>query len=168
MSYPYCYSGQLWPFLMIWRWNNNNQPALACLIDVFGASDCPMAAFSGFYESPGPPLLVNALGIVLPHCNDHRNGQQSWCILHCRFVDCFHWLCVAVAWHAFSHEYVCSLYQMCASFTKWYLYETCIKFVQTSTMHLCCQFFYNSDTFSTKSMISYVGPYNVSALSIFL
>jgi len=32
-----------------------NQPALACPIGAIRASACPMAVFSGFYESPGPP-----------------------------------------------------------------------------------------------------------------
>jgi len=47
-----------------------------------------MAAFSGFFESHGPPPSGNVLGIVLPHCNGHRNSQQSWYILHHRFIDC--------------------------------------------------------------------------------
>ena len=48
----------------------------------------PMAAFSGFYESHEPPPSGNMRGIVPPHRNGHRNGQQSWYILHRRFVDC--------------------------------------------------------------------------------
>ena len=47
-----------------------------------------MAAFSGFYESHEPPPSGNMRGIVPPHRNGHRNGQQSWYILHRRFVDC--------------------------------------------------------------------------------
>jgi hypothetical protein len=41
-----------------------------------GASARPMVAFSGFYESPGPPLSGDARGIVLTHRHGHRNGQQ--------------------------------------------------------------------------------------------
>ena len=35
-----------------------------------------MAAFSGFYKSPGPPPLVDARGIAPLHCHGHRNGPQ--------------------------------------------------------------------------------------------
>jgi len=45
--------------------------------------------------------------------------------------------------------------------------RTCIRVVEKSTMYLRCRFFYNSDTLSTKPTNSYVGPYNVSTLSIF-
>ena len=58
------------------------------LIDAIGASAHPMAVLSGFYESPGPPPLVNARGKVPPHCNDHRNSHQSGYIIHCCFVCC--------------------------------------------------------------------------------
>ena len=46
-----------------------------------------MVSFSGFYESHEPPLLSNAHGIVLPHCDGHQNGQQSGYMLHYRCVD---------------------------------------------------------------------------------
>ncbi len=49
---------------------------------------CPMAVFSGLYESPGPPPSGDVRGIVPPHCDDHRNGQQSGHIIHCCFVCC--------------------------------------------------------------------------------
>ena len=49
-----------------------------------------MVAFSGFYESHEPPPLVDVRGIVLPHRDGHRNGQQRWYIVHHRFVDCRH------------------------------------------------------------------------------
>jgi hypothetical protein len=49
---------------------------------------CPMAAFSGFYESPGPPPLGDVRGIVPPHCNDHQNGHQSGYIIHRCFICC--------------------------------------------------------------------------------
>ena len=52
------------------------------------ASARPMVAFSGFYESHEPPLSGDARGIVLPHCDGHRNSQQSGYILHNRCVDC--------------------------------------------------------------------------------
>ena len=42
-----------------------------------GASACPMATFSGFYESHGPPPLGDARGIVAAHRHGHQNGQQS-------------------------------------------------------------------------------------------
>jgi hypothetical protein len=48
------------------------------------ASARPMAVFSGLYESPGPPRLGDARGIVPPLCDDHRNGHQSGYILHYR------------------------------------------------------------------------------------
>jgi len=35
-----------------------------------------MAAFSGFYKSPGPPPLVDARGIAPLHYHCHRNGPQ--------------------------------------------------------------------------------------------
>ena len=47
-----------------------------------------MAVFSGLYESPGPPPSGDARGIVPPHCDDHRNGQQSGYMLHRRFICC--------------------------------------------------------------------------------
>jgi hypothetical protein len=47
-----------------------------------------MVAFSGFYESHEPHPLGNAHSIVPPHCDGHRNGQQSWYMLHRCFVDC--------------------------------------------------------------------------------
>jgi hypothetical protein len=65
-----------------------NQPALACPIDAVGASVGPMAAFRGFYESHEPPPLGDALGIVPPHRDGHRNGQQSGYMFHRRFADC--------------------------------------------------------------------------------
>ena len=42
-----------------------------------GASACPMAVFSGLYESPGPPPSGDARSIVPPHHDNHRNGHQS-------------------------------------------------------------------------------------------
>jgi len=47
------------------------QPALACPIDAIGASACPMVAFSGFFESPGPHPLGDVRGIVPPHRDGH-------------------------------------------------------------------------------------------------
>ena len=47
-----------------------------------------MAAFSGFYESHEPPPSGDARSIVLPHCDDHQNGQQSGYMLHRRFICC--------------------------------------------------------------------------------
>jgi len=67
---------------------SKKQPALACPIDAIGASAHPMAAFSGFHESPRPPPSVDVCGIVPPHCNDHQNGHQSGYILHRHFVCC--------------------------------------------------------------------------------
>ena len=67
---------------------SKKQPALVCPIDVIGASAHPMVVFSGFEESPGPPPLGDACGIVPAHRDGHQNGQQSRCILHRRFVDC--------------------------------------------------------------------------------
>ena len=64
------------------------QPALACHFDAIGVSARPMAAFSGFYESHEPPPLGVVRGIVPPHPDGHRNGQQSGYILHFCCVDC--------------------------------------------------------------------------------
>jgi hypothetical protein len=47
-----------------------------------------MVVFSGLYESPGPPTLGDARGIVPPHRDDHRNGHQSGFIINCYFVCC--------------------------------------------------------------------------------
>ena len=42
-----------------------------------------MAAFSGFFESQGPPPSCDARGTLPAHCNGHQNGQQSrvFCIV---------------------------------------------------------------------------------------
>jgi len=53
-----------------------------------GASDCPMVAFGGFYESHEPPPLGNVHGIVPAHRDGHRNGQQSEYISHNCCIDC--------------------------------------------------------------------------------
>jgi hypothetical protein len=50
-----------------------------------------MAAFSGFYQSPGPHLSGNVNGFVLAHRLHHQNGLQSWSI----FLSSFHLL---LAW----------------------------------------------------------------------
>ena len=79
MSHPYCFylpTCQLEPFFTM---KLKKQPTLVCLIDAIGASARPMALFSGFYESPGPPPLGNAHSIVPPHRN---NGY----IIHRCFV----------------------------------------------------------------------------------
>ena len=47
-----------------------------------------MAVCSGLYESPGPPPLGDARGILPPHRDHHRNGHQSGYILHYCCVDC--------------------------------------------------------------------------------
>ena len=64
------------------------QPALAFPFDAIGVSARPMATFSGFYESHKPPPLGDVRGIVPPHRDGHRKGQQSGYILHIRCVDC--------------------------------------------------------------------------------
>ena len=53
------------------------QPALACPIGKIGTSACPMAAFSGFYESHEPPLSGDLPCIVPPHPDGHQNGHKS-------------------------------------------------------------------------------------------
>jgi hypothetical protein len=42
----------------------------------YGASSRPMAAFSGFYKSSGPPLSVDVRGIAPSHRHGYQNGQQ--------------------------------------------------------------------------------------------
>jgi hypothetical protein len=68
--------------------NCRKQPALACPIGNIGVSARPMVAFSGFYESHEPPPSGDVRGIVPPHRDGHRNGQQSGHMLHYRCVDC--------------------------------------------------------------------------------
>ncbi len=53
-----------------------------------GASDGPMVAFSGFYESHEPLPWDNVHSIVPPHRDGHQNGQQSGYMLHHHCVDC--------------------------------------------------------------------------------
>jgi hypothetical protein len=67
-----------------------NQPALACPLGNIRVSACPMAAFSGFYESHEPPPSDDACGVVPLHCNGHQTSQQRGYILHSCFVDCCH------------------------------------------------------------------------------
>jgi len=43
---------------------------------LIGVSACPMAAFSGFYESLGPPPSGDARDLVLVHSHCHKIGQQ--------------------------------------------------------------------------------------------
>jgi hypothetical protein len=51
--------------------------ALRCPFFNIRASACPMAAFSGFYESHEPTPLGDARGIVPAHRHGHQNGQKS-------------------------------------------------------------------------------------------
>ena len=62
---------------------SKKQLALACPIDAIEATVCPMAAFSGFYESPGPPPWVDVRGIVPPHRDDHQMAIKvsTFCIV---------------------------------------------------------------------------------------
>ncbi len=46
----------------------------------YGASSCLMRAFSGFYESPGPPSSGNDRGIAPLHHHAHQNGPLRRCI----------------------------------------------------------------------------------------
>ena len=43
----------------------------------YGESSCPMAAFSGFYKSPGLPPSADARGIAPSHSHGYWNGQQQ-------------------------------------------------------------------------------------------
>jgi hypothetical protein len=56
---------------------SKKQLALTCPFDNIRANARLIVAFSGFYESHKPPPLGNACGIVPPHRNGHKNGQQS-------------------------------------------------------------------------------------------
>jgi hypothetical protein len=47
-----------------------------------------MVVSSVFYQSPGPPPLGDARGIVPAHRCGHQNGQQSWPIFYRRFICC--------------------------------------------------------------------------------
>ena len=64
------------------------QPALACRTGNIGASACPMAVFSDFYESHEPPALGDAHSLVLAHRHGHQKDQRSGYMLHRHFVDC--------------------------------------------------------------------------------
>jgi hypothetical protein len=50
---------------------SKKQPVLACPIGNIGASAHPMAAFSCFNESRGPPPSGDARGIVPAHRHGH-------------------------------------------------------------------------------------------------
>jgi len=39
-----------------------------------------MAAFSGFYECPGPPSLGDEHGVAPSHRHGYRNGLQRRCL----------------------------------------------------------------------------------------
>ncbi len=43
-----------------------------------GRNTCPEASTSGFRDSPGPPLSVDALGYVPVHRQGQQNGRQVW------------------------------------------------------------------------------------------
>ena len=49
----------------------------------YGASSCPMAAFSGFRCNPGHATLDDVLRIPPAHCV-YQNGQQTRCFVSCR------------------------------------------------------------------------------------
>ena len=65
----------------------NNQRWCVRLMPI-RVSACPMAVFSGFYESHEPPPLGKVCSIAPPLRNDHQNCQQSGYILHRCFVAC--------------------------------------------------------------------------------
>ena len=76
----------------------------------------------------------------------------SWSVLWCLLLVCV--ACIA-----------------CPKCMQVSLSETCMQNLYKTYQKidsLPCQFFDNSDTLSTKTTNSYVGPYNVSTLSIFL
>ena len=124
------------------------------------------------------PLLMSFCSRSLSTCPQGLTGgasdivrwQSTCCVLLlfwlvvvcCRVVVC------AGMTNAPVTSYVSSLYQMRAIFTKWNLSATCKTLVKKLTTYLRCLFFDNSDTLSTKTTNSYVGPYNISTLSIFL
>ncbi len=62
--------------------------AYAWPIATIGRNTCPMVASSGFYQSPAPPSLGDACGIVPAHLRGSQNGQQSWPIITLFFVCC--------------------------------------------------------------------------------
>ena len=47
------------------------QLAWACPIDAIGVSACPMAVFSGFFESHEPPPSGDSHGILPAHRDGH-------------------------------------------------------------------------------------------------
>ncbi len=75
-------------FVQVGDENTQEKLAYAWPIACIGRNSCPMVASSGFYQSPGPPLLGDACGIVPAHRRGHQNGQESWSIFCCCFVCC--------------------------------------------------------------------------------
>ena len=47
-----------------------------------------MEAFSGFYESPGPPSSGDAHSIAPLHRHGHQNGPQWRCMAAAAYFDC--------------------------------------------------------------------------------
>ncbi len=69
----------------------HRKPAYACPMASIGRNTRPMAASSGFYQSPGPPPLDNARGMVPAHRRGHQNGQQSWSMFSSPFCLLLPW-----------------------------------------------------------------------------
>ncbi len=67
-------------FLRVDNEKTRKKPLYACLMASIGHNTHPMAASSGFYQSPGPPPSGNVRGMVPAYCCSHQNGQQSWSI----------------------------------------------------------------------------------------
>ncbi len=72
-------------FLQVDNEKTQKKMAYVWPIATIGCNTRPMAASSGFYQSPGPPPLGDAHGIVPAHCRGHQNGQKSWPIFSLLF-----------------------------------------------------------------------------------
>ncbi len=78
-------------FLQVDQKKTQNKLVYAWPIATIGHNTCPMAASSDFYQSPGPPPLGDARGIVPVHRCSHQNGQKSWSILLWSFCLLLPW-----------------------------------------------------------------------------
>jgi hypothetical protein len=64
---------------------------LVCLMASISRNACPMAASSGFYQSPRPPPSGDACSIVPADRHGHQNVQQIWCIFSFLFCSLSPW-----------------------------------------------------------------------------
>ncbi len=95
MSYLYCQLGpQCQPVTFFYKFTttkNSKIMVYAWPIATIGSNTLPMAASSGFYQSPGSPPSGDALSIVPVNRCGHQNGQQSWSMFSLTFCLLLPW-----------------------------------------------------------------------------